>query len=137
MREQNINGTLFRSLRKIQIISSYTGCRMAQSSFPNGHLGNCGYFSNPQKPCTCAPSVVTKYQKRISGPLLDRIDIHIEAPSVDYEKLNGDRVGETSEAICARVQAARDIQNRRFSGNGSSDILKKYLINSLRVYTIS
>jgi magnesium chelatase family protein len=67
--------------------------------------------------------VVTKYQKRISGPILDRIDIHIEVPRVDYEKLSGDRLGETSESICRRVQAARDIQNQRFSGNGSSDIV--------------
>jgi magnesium chelatase family protein len=66
---------------------------------------------------------VTKYQKRISGPLLDRIDIHIEVPRVDYEKLSSDRIGETSEAIRARVQTARDIQNRRFSRNGSSDIV--------------
>jgi predicted ATPase with chaperone activity len=58
---------------------------------------------------------VTKYQKRISGPLLDRIDIHIEVPRVDYEKLSGDRLGETSEAMRARVQAARDIQSVRFS----------------------
>ena len=56
--------------------------------------------------------MVTKYQKRISGPLLDRIDIHIEVPRVDYEKLSGDRLGESSETIRARVQAARDIQNR-------------------------
>jgi len=58
---------------------------------------------------------VTKYQKRISGPLLDRIDIHIEAPRADYEKLSRDRVGESSEAIRARGQAARDTQRRRFS----------------------
>jgi magnesium chelatase family protein len=58
---------------------------------------------------------VTKYQKRISGPLLDRIDIHIEVPRVDYEKLSGDRLGESSEAIRARVQAARDIQTKRYS----------------------
>ena len=45
----------------------------------------CGYFGDSQKPCTCAPAVVTKYQKRISGPILDRIDIHIEVPRVDYE----------------------------------------------------
>jgi magnesium chelatase family protein len=67
--------------------------------------------------------VVTKYQKRISGPLLDRIDIHVEVPRVDYEKLSGDRVGETSEAIRARAQAARDIQNKHFSHNGASDIV--------------
>ena len=67
--------------------------------------------------------MVTKYQKRISGPLLDRIDIHIEVPRVDYEKLSGDRIGESSEAIRDRVQIARDIQNKRFSLNGSSDII--------------
>jgi len=59
--------------------------------------------------------MVTKYQKRISGPLLDRIDIHIEVPRVDYEKLSGNRLGEASEAIRARVQTARDIQRSRFS----------------------
>jgi magnesium chelatase family protein len=66
---------------------------------------------------------VTKYQKRISGPLLDRIDIHIEVPRVDYEKLSGDRIGESSEAIRTRVQAARNIQQARFSSNSSSDIV--------------
>ena len=75
----------------------------------------CGYYGDSLKPCSCAPALVTKYQKRISGPLLDRIDIHIEVPRVDYEKLSGDRVGETSGAIRARVQAARDIQRLRFS----------------------
>jgi magnesium chelatase family protein len=65
---------------------------------------------------------MTKYQKRISGPLLDRIDIHIEVPRVDYEKLSTDRIGESSETIRARVQAARDIQNKRFCKNGSSDM---------------
>ena len=67
--------------------------------------------------------MVTKYQKRISGPLLDRIDIHIEVPRVNYDKLSGDRVGESSETIRARVQAARDVQNKRFSKNSSSDIV--------------
>jgi magnesium chelatase family protein len=66
---------------------------------------------------------VTKYQKRISGPLLDRIDIHIEVPSVDYEKLSGDRLGETSKSIRKRVQAARDIQNKRFSNGEAKDIV--------------
>jgi len=83
----------------------------------------CGYYGDSQKPCTCASAMVTKYQKRISGPLLDRIDIHVEVPRVDYDKLSGDRVGESSEAIRARVQAARDIQNKRFSKNNSSDII--------------
>lgn len=62
------------------------------------HPCPCGYYGDSQKPCTCAHALVTKYQKRISGPLLDRIDIHIEVPRVDYEKLSGDRVGESSKS---------------------------------------
>ncbi|MCI0552478.1 MAG: ATP-binding protein [Anaerolineae bacterium] len=81
---------------------------------------SCGYYSDSLKPCTCTPALVTKYQKWISGPLLYRIDIHIEVPRVDYEKLSGDRVRETSESIRARVQAARDRQRNRFSNNESS-----------------
>jgi magnesium chelatase family protein len=83
----------------------------------------CGYYGDTQKACTCASALVTKYQKRISGPLLDRIDIHIEVPRVDYEKLSGDRIGESSEAIRARVQAARNIQLARFSRNEASNIV--------------
>jgi len=67
--------------------------------------------------------MVTKYQKRISGPLLDRIDIHIEVPRVDYEKLSGDRLGESSDAIRTRVQAAREIQNKRFANREAKDIV--------------
>jgi magnesium chelatase family protein len=74
----------------------------------------CGYFGDALKPCTCAPSAVTKYQKRISGPMLDRIDIHIEVPRVNYEKLSSDRLGEPSSAIRERVQAARKRQEDRF-----------------------
>src|SRR5512140_3671229 len=77
----------------------------------------CGYYGDSQKPCTCAHSTVTKYQKRISGPLLDRIDIHIEVPRVNYEKLSSDRLGETSASIRARVQAARQRQLERFKGS--------------------
>ena len=83
----------------------------------------CGYFGDPIKPCTCAPSAITKYQKRISGPLLDRIDIHIEVPRVDYQKLSSDRLGETSDTIRRRVQAARNIQRKRFSNIESSNIV--------------
>ena len=64
----------------------------------------CGYHGDLLKPCTCAHAVVTKYQKRISGPILDRIDIHIEVPRIHYEKLRGDRVGEPSECIAAMSQ---------------------------------
>ena len=64
-----------------------------------------------------APMASRRYQipKRISGPILDRIDIHIEVPRVDYEKLSSDRLGESSESIRKRVQAARNIQNKRFA----------------------
>ncbi len=57
------------------------------------NLCPCGNFLDAQKTCMCSPAVVTKYQKRISGPLLDRIDIHIEVPHVDYGKLSADPVG--------------------------------------------
>ncbi len=74
----------------------------------------CGYFGDPLKPCTCSPSIVTKYQKRISGPLLDRIDIHVEVPRVEYDKLSDSRLGEPSANIQARVEAARERQRQRF-----------------------
>ena len=83
----------------------------------------CGYYGDAVKPCTCAPSTVTKYQKRISGPMLDRIDIHIEVPRVNYDKLSSDRLGEPSTVIRARVQAARDIQQKRFSTIASAQIV--------------
>jgi magnesium chelatase family protein len=76
----------------------------------------CGFYGDAVKPCTCAHAIVTRYQKRISGPLLDRIDIHIHAPRVDFEKLTEVRQGETSETIRQRVEAARDIQRQRFAG---------------------
>ena len=83
----------------------------------------CGFYGDSQKPCTCAHALVTKYQKRISGPLLDRIDIYIEVPRVDYEKLSGERRGESSVSIRARVQAARDIQRSRFTDSQSPDLI--------------
>ncbi len=76
----------------------------------------CGYYGDPVKACTCSSAMVTKYQKRISGPLLDRIDIHIEVPRVEYDKLSQDRLGEPSATVQARVEAARQRQRRRFTG---------------------
>jgi magnesium chelatase family protein len=69
------------------------------------------------------PAVVIKYQKHISGLMLDRIDIHIEVPRVDYEKWSGDRMGETSQPIRARVQPVRNIQLTRFANIESSKII--------------
>ncbi len=76
----------------------------------------CGYYGDPLKPCTCSNALVTKYQKRISGPLLDRIDIHVEVQRVAYEKLSEERLGEPSEVIRRRVEAAREVQRQRFKG---------------------
>jgi len=75
----------------------------------------CGFYGDPVRACTCSSSTITKYQKRISGPMMDRIDIHIEVPRVDFEKLSGSRLGEPSESIRARVEAARQIQRQRFA----------------------
>jgi magnesium chelatase family protein len=76
----------------------------------------CGYYGDPEKECTCSMTMVSRYQKRISGPLLDRIDIHAEVPRVDYEKLSSDRLGEPSKAVRTRVEAARKRQRARFEG---------------------
>jgi magnesium chelatase family protein len=86
----------------------------------------CGYNLSNLKPCTCSSTVVTKYQKRISGLLLDKIDIHVEVPEVDHEKLSSDRTGESSASIWERVQAARERQRVRFDGTDivcNSDML--------------
>jgi magnesium chelatase family protein len=80
----------------------------------------CGYYGDPVRECTCNPATVTRYQKRISGPLLDRIDIHVEVPRVDYQKLTDDRLGEPSEAIRARVEQAREVQRARFADTSLS-----------------
>ncbi len=73
----------------------------------------CGFFSDPVHECTCSTTAIARYPKRISGPLLDRIDIHIEVPRVNYEKLTEKRNVETSEMIRKRVQAARALQQQR------------------------
>ncbi|MDD4873573.1 MAG: YifB family Mg chelatase-like AAA ATPase, partial [Dehalococcoidales bacterium] len=67
----------------------------------------CGYYGDPYRQCTCNPGLVSRYQKRISGPFLDRIDIFIEVPHINYEKLSDDRLGERSEKIRDRVSNAR------------------------------
>ena len=74
----------------------------------------CGYSTDPERQCTCTIGQIIKYQKKISGPLLDRIDIHLEVPRVEYSKLINNHEGESSKDILERVQSARDIQNSRF-----------------------
>jgi magnesium chelatase family protein len=74
----------------------------------------CGYASDPDKECTCSPSQIIKYERRISGPLLDRIDMHIEVAKVEIDKLTSETQGESSDNIRKRVQKARDKQGERF-----------------------
>jgi len=81
----------------------------------------CGFYGDTQKPCTCAQAMVTKYQKRISGPLLDRIDIQIEVPRIDYEKISGDRMGETSESIRKHRFNLREIYKRNVPQSTKED----------------
>jgi magnesium chelatase family protein len=76
----------------------------------------CGFFGDPSRECACSNSMITRYQKRISGPMMDRIDIHIEVPRVDYEKLTSERRGEESSDIRQRVERARQKQLDRFEG---------------------
>ncbi len=97
----------------------------------------CGYFGDESRRCTCTPASITKYLERVSGPLLDRIDIEIELPAVSYDEISGKTAkGEPSAEIRKRVNAARDFANRRLSENGeqegtlnakmSPEMLRKY-----------
>ena len=90
----------------------------------------CGYLTDPEKHCICTPTQILRYQKKISGPLLDRIDIHIEVPRVKYEKLAEEKLAEKSKTVKGRVQQAREIQNKRFKGlriKTNSEIGSKYI----------
>ena len=74
----------------------------------------CGYYGDPVKACSCSAAAITRYQKRLSGPILDRIDIQVSVPRVEFDKLTSDRVGEPSRAVRDRVEKARQIQRQRF-----------------------
>lgn len=74
----------------------------------------CGFLTDPEKECICSPGQILRYKKKISGPLLDRIDIHIEVPRMHYEKLTENKVAEESKKIRSRVQQARERQTQRF-----------------------
>src|SRR5207245_6774355 len=75
----------------------------------------CGYFGDPQHNCVCGPLGVERYLARVSGPLLDRIDIHLEVPAVKYRALADQGSGEPSEAVRERVDRARAAQRERFA----------------------
>ena len=74
----------------------------------------CGYFTDPQRVCTCTAQQIRQYRSKISGPLLDRIDIHIEVPSVRYKDLTAKSTGEPSKSIKVHVEGARNVQKERF-----------------------
>jgi magnesium chelatase family protein len=77
----------------------------------------CGFFNHPEKACVCGPGVVQKYLNRISGPLLDRIDLHVEVTPVSFEELSSDVPNEGSKEIRLRVEKARKIQKKRFKNH--------------------
>src|SRR3990172_1755429 len=105
----------FEVLRSLQMSPSADNAKGAFCIHPCP----CGcWATRPFGNCTCSPAMVTRYQKRISGPLLDRFDIHIEVPRVEYEKLASDRAGEPSEGVRQRVLSARARQHARFDGSG-------------------
>lgn len=95
----------------------------------------CGFATDPDRPCTCQPLAAERYRRRLSGPLLDRIDLLIEAPKVPAIELAADGDGEASTTVRARVQTARERQYARFEGTGfatnaelSSDAVRKLLV---------
>jgi magnesium chelatase family protein len=75
----------------------------------------CGYFNDKSRDCQCTPPMIQRYVSKVSGPLLDRIDIHIEVPAVQYKELRSTSAAEGSEQIRARVLAARQLQHARFA----------------------
>lgn len=80
----------------------------------------CGYFGHPTRACSCTPYAIERYLQRISGPLLDRIDLHVEVSPVEYDELAGETEGERSAEILKRVLAARAVQTKRYAGTGVS-----------------
>ncbi len=97
----------------------------------------CGYFGHPTRNCSCPKGAPARYLSKVSGPLLDRLDIHIEVPPVDFNQLSDSEAGEPSAEIRKRVNAAREIQLKRFQGTGiscnakmTSSLTRKYCVLS-------
>lgn len=93
----------------------------------------CGYYNHPTKECSCSPAAVHRYLGRVSGPLMDRIDLHVEVTPVGREEMSSDEVAESSASIRERVMRAREVQAKRFQGLGiytntmmSSSMLRKF-----------
>lgn len=95
----------------------------------------CGYFGHPTRKCTCERGAVHRYLAKVSGPLLDRLDLHVEVPAVNYDELSSSAEGESSAVIKERVNAARQLQRQRYSGTEircnarlTPALLKKYCV---------
>jgi magnesium chelatase family protein len=91
----------------------------------------CGYLGETTKQCICTPGQIFKYQKKVSGPLLDRIDLHVEVPRLPYEKIAGQTLSETSASIKSRVQKVRQLQAKRF---GSSKTNSEMNLVEIKTY---
>ena len=94
----------------------------------------CGYASHPRKECVCSPSAVARYQRRISGPMLERIDIFVEVPPVEFESLLSESVAESSEQVRDRVIAARHIQEDRFASTQNRPAIFNAEMSGARVW---
>lgn len=81
------------------------------------HPCPCGYLGDPLHPCSCTPLMIQRYRSRISGPLLDRIDLHIEVPAVKYRDLDDRSDGESLQEISLRVERSWELQRERFKGS--------------------
>ena len=96
-------------MRTSAVLSGYSRERLT-------HPCPCGYLADPTHPCTCTPVAIHRYRSRISGPLLDRIDIHIEVPAVKYRDLADRGEAESSAVIAKRVEQSRALQLERYKG---------------------
>lgn len=94
----------------------------------------CGYYNHPEKECVCPPGVVQRYLNKVSGPLLDRIDLHVEVTPVSFDQMTSNRKGETSHEIRERVIQARERQAVRFNGNG--EVYSNAMMNPQMVKSI-
>jgi magnesium chelatase family protein len=94
----------------------------------------CGYATDPTHECSCPPPLIQRYLSKISGPLLDRIDIHVEVPAVKYQELSGRVKGETSVKIRERIIAARQIQLTRFAGRKNIFCNARMTAKDIRTY---
>jgi magnesium chelatase family protein len=93
----------------------------------------CGYYGDPSRDCTCPPGFVGRYQRRISGPLLDRIDLFVDVPRVAYEKLASTAKAESSAAVAERVARAREVQHQRFAVAGATGTVLNAEMNPSQV----